>query len=62
MAEIKITDLSLNGKDLFNDDEDFMDDMDELSEDVFQGVKGGGMYVTAPPVPTPLTPNTPFIL
>ena len=33
MADIKITDLNLNGNDLFEDDENFMNDMDE---DIFK--------------------------
>ena len=41
MADIKITDLSFNGNDLFDDDEDFMEDMDELNEDIMERVKGG---------------------
>lgn len=40
MAEIKITDIDLNGNDLFDDDECFMD---ELGEDIFEQVKGGTM-------------------
>lgn len=58
MADIKITDLSLNGNDLFDDDEDFMD---ELDEDIFQRIKGGTMLPTVPITPH-LTPNTPVIL
>lgn len=61
MADIKITDLSLNGNDLFDDDEDFLDDMDELNEDIFERVKGGTMLPTVP-VPPHLTPHTPAIL
>ena len=53
MAEIKITDLNLNGNDLFDDEEDFMND---LSEDVFEQVKGGN--IIAPPPPSPTDPYT----
>lgn len=42
MAEIKITDLSLNGNDLFDDKEGFMN---ELDEDVFEQVKGGNIAI-----------------
>ena len=63
MAEIKITDLSLNGNDLFNDNEGFMD---ELGEDIFEGVKGGS--IASPPIgpdtkpiyPKTLTVTLPF--
>lgn len=61
MADIKITDLNLNGNDLFNDDEDFMDDMDELGEDIIERVKGGTWCATVP-FPLELTPQSPFIL
>ena len=40
MAEIKIIDLNLKGNDLFDDDEGFMD---ELDEGAFEQVKGGTM-------------------
>ena len=64
MAEIKITDLNLNGNDLFDDDEDFLDDMDE---DTFEQVKGGIVVITVPittysPYCVPVPPYTPPIL
>ena len=62
MADIKITDLSLNGNDLFNDDEDFMNDMDE---DIFEQVKGGIVVITVPITtysPWCVPPYTPPIL
>lgn len=69
MAEIKITDLTLSGNDLFNDDESFMN---ELGEDTFEQVKGGSLaspvisrdtkpYEPYPPTTKPL-PFTMVIL
>ena len=55
MAEIKITDIDFNGNDLFEDDEDFMDDMDE---DIFEQVKGGIMVFN----PIPTTTYSPWCL
>ena len=45
MADIKITDIDLNGNDLFNDDEGFMD---ELGEETFDRIKGG--TIASPPI------------
>ena len=56
MSTIKITDIDLNGNDLFNDDEGFMD---ELSEDVFDRIKGG--TIASPPIgpdTEPIYPDT----
>ena len=61
MARIEITDIDFNGNDLFDDDEDFMDDMDELNEDIMERVKGGTWFVTVP-LPPDLTPHSPAIL
>ena len=60
MAEIKITDINLNGNNLFDDEECFMN---ELDGDVFEQVKGGNIIAPPPtspnPQPTGLYPCSP---
>ena len=57
MAEIKIKDISIDGNDLFNDSEGFMDD---LNEEILDGVNGGMLLPYEPiecPFPGPISPR-----
>ena len=46
MAEIKIKDISINGNDLFNDSEDFMNELSE--DDRIEAIYGGATTVEPP--------------
>ena len=59
MAEIKIKDISIDGNDLFDDSEGFMDD---LNEELLDGVNGGmlaeSLAAPIPPICTfPISPR-----
>lgn len=58
MAEIKIKDISIDGNDLFNDSEGFMDD---LNEELLDEVNGGMLAesLVAPIVPLCTIPISP---
>ena len=57
MAEIKIKDINIDGNDLFDDYEGFMDD---LNEELLDGVNGGMLLPYEPiecPFPGPISPR-----
>ena len=59
MSKIEIKDIGINGNDLFDDSESFLND---LSEDTFNSVNGGGITVTITTLPPPTTgPTSPLI-
>ena len=58
MSKIEIKDIGINGNDLFDDSESFLND---LSEDISSSVNGGGTTVIdLPPLPTNTSPASPF--